>query len=130
MKEESEKMNNESITSNDSGICGYTYLPGNSSQFYDVIVMDNQCTNNPVSTTLIHEFGHHFNLMHTHGDSNEPESLRVSPIRPAASSLSSPDIVGELLGEQWCNLQSVVHQITALRSSQHSLPDERVRTTC
>ena len=36
--------------------------------------MDNQCTNNPVSTTLIHEFGHHFNLMHTHGDSNEPES--------------------------------------------------------
>ena len=36
--------------------------------------MDNQCTNNPVSTTLIHEFGHHFSLIHTHGDSNEPES--------------------------------------------------------
>ena len=60
----------ESITSNDSGICGYTYLPGNSSQFYDVIVMDNQCTNSAVNQTLAHEFGHHFNLLHTHGVTN------------------------------------------------------------
>ena len=64
----------ESIAFGNGNACGYTYLPGNSDQYYDVIVMDNQCTNNPVSTTLIHEFGHHFNLMHTHGDSNEPES--------------------------------------------------------
>ena len=64
----------ESIAFGNGNACGYTYLPGNSDQYYDVIVMDNQCTNNPVSTTLIHEFGHHFNLIHTHGDSNEPES--------------------------------------------------------
>ena len=64
----------ESIAFGSSNACGYTYLPGNSSQYYDVIVMDNQCTNNPVSTTLIHEFGHHFNLIHTHGTSNDPES--------------------------------------------------------
>ena len=60
----------ESITSNDSGICGYTYMPGNPNQYYDVIVMDNQCTNSAVNQTLAHEFGHHFNLIHTHGPQN------------------------------------------------------------
>ena len=60
----------ESISNGDSNYCGYTYLPGQNSQYYDVIVMDNQCTNDPISSTLIHEFGHHFNLIHTHGPSN------------------------------------------------------------
>ena len=62
----------ESIAFGGGNACGYTYVPPvpNSSQYYDVIVMDNQCTNNPVSTTLIHEFGHHFALEHTHGLSN------------------------------------------------------------
>jgi hypothetical protein len=57
----------ESIAFGGGNACGYTYVPPvpNSSQYYDVIVMDNQCTNNPVSTTLIHEFGHHFALEHT-----------------------------------------------------------------
>ena len=58
---------------NDNSVAGYTYFPQNS-QFYDVIVMDNQATTNTVSTTLIHEFGHHFVLLHTHGTSNEPGS--------------------------------------------------------
>jgi PKD repeat protein len=61
----------ESITSSSgSGICGYTYMPGNPNQYYDVIVMDNQCTNSSVNQTLAHEFGHHFNLIHTHGPEN------------------------------------------------------------
>ncbi|HJN54345.1 MAG TPA: T9SS type A sorting domain-containing protein [Flavobacteriaceae bacterium] len=60
----------ESITSGGNGICGYTYLPGNSSQYYDVIVMDNQCTTNASGDTLLHEFGHHWNLIHTHGTTN------------------------------------------------------------
>ena len=61
----------ESITSGSgSGICGYTYMPGNPNQYYDVIVMDNQCTNSSVNQTLAHEFGHHFNLIHTHGPEN------------------------------------------------------------
>ena len=60
----------ESIAFGSGNACGYTYVPPVSSQYYDVIVMDNQCTNNPVSTTLIHEFGHHFALLHTHGVSN------------------------------------------------------------
>ena len=64
----------ESIAFGSGNACGYTYMPGNTSQYYDVIVMDNQCTTNTESTTLIHEFGHHFNLIHTHGTSNDPGS--------------------------------------------------------
>ncbi len=60
----------ESITSGGNGICGYTYLPGSSNQYYDVIVMDNQCTTNADGDTLLHEFGHHWNLIHTHGVQN------------------------------------------------------------
>jgi hypothetical protein len=60
----------ESITSGGNGICGYTYLPGNNSQYYDVIVIDNQCTSNADGDTLLHEFGHHWNLIHTHGVQN------------------------------------------------------------
>ena len=37
---------------NDGDVAGYTYLPGNSSQYYDVIVMDNQATTNDISSTL------------------------------------------------------------------------------
>jgi len=60
----------ESITSGGNGICGYTYLPGSNNQWYDVIVMDNQCTTNASGDTLLHEFGHHWNLIHTHGTTN------------------------------------------------------------
>ena len=52
------------------GACGYTYLPGNSNQYYDAIVMDNDCTTSSDGTTLTHEFGHHLNLIHTHGPQN------------------------------------------------------------
>ena len=50
--------------------CGYTYLPGNSSPYYDVVVMQNSCTTSNDGTTLTHEMGHHLNLTHTHGDTN------------------------------------------------------------
>ena len=55
----------ESITSGGNGICGYTYLPGSNNQYYDVIVMDNQCTSNADGDTLLHEFGHHWNCRDT-----------------------------------------------------------------
>ena len=58
---------------NENTVAGYTYFPQNS-QYYDVVVMDSQATTNTISSTLIHEFGHHFVLMHTHGSSNEPGS--------------------------------------------------------
>ena len=58
---------------NDNTVAGYTHFPSGQ-QFYDVIVMDNQATTNTISSTLIHEFGHHFVLLHTHGTSNEPGS--------------------------------------------------------
>ena len=54
----------------DSSICGYTYLPGNSNQYYDAVVMLNQCTTGTDYDTLAHELGHHLNLLHTHGPTN------------------------------------------------------------
>ena len=58
------------ISFGDGGACGYTFLPGNSNQYYDAIVMDNDCTTSSDGTTLTHEFGHHLNLLHTHGPTN------------------------------------------------------------
>ena len=60
----------DSISFGDGGACGYTYLPGNSNPYYDVVVMDNGCTTGNSNTTLTHEMGHHLNLIHTHGPQN------------------------------------------------------------
>ena len=56
----------QTVTSSSSGggLCGYAYLPGGP----DVIVMANNCTTN--GSTLPHEIGHFFSLLHTHGPSN------------------------------------------------------------
>ena len=56
----------ENVTSSTSGgsLCGYAYYPGGP----DVILMANNCTTN--GSTLIHEVGHFFSLIHTHGPSN------------------------------------------------------------
>ena len=51
---------------NDSGasICGYSVNKENS----HIIIMKNGCT--PNDSSLVHEMGHVFSLMHTHGSSN------------------------------------------------------------
>jgi PKD repeat protein len=56
----------DDITSSSSGggLCGYAYYPGGP----DVILMQNSCAIN--GSTLIHEVGHFFSLIHTHGPSN------------------------------------------------------------
>ncbi|MFH6769602.1 zinc-dependent metalloprotease [Gaetbulibacter aquiaggeris] len=45
-------------------VCGYTYNKKN----YDVIVMQNGCAGN--DSSLAHELGHYFSLIHTHGADN------------------------------------------------------------
>lgn len=45
--------------------CGYAYLPGTGP---DRILISNQCADN--GSTVVHEIGHFFNLIHTHGLSN------------------------------------------------------------
>ena len=51
-------------TSSGGSLCGYAYGPGGP----DVILMANDCTIN--GSTLPHEIGHFFSLIHTHGPSN------------------------------------------------------------
>ncbi|MDQ3191219.1 MAG: zinc-dependent metalloprotease [Bacteroidota bacterium] len=53
-----------SVTSNGSALCGYAYYPGGP----DRILMANSCAVN--GSTLSHEMGHFFYLVHTHGGSN------------------------------------------------------------
>ena len=48
-------------------LCGYSRLPGGSNPI-DRVIMRNSCTLN--GSTLAHEFGHYFGLLHTHGSSN------------------------------------------------------------
>lgn len=47
-----------------SSLCGYAYYPGGA----DVILMKNSCAVN--GSTLPHEVGHFFSLVHTHGPTN------------------------------------------------------------
>ena len=51
-------------TSSGGGAAGYAYYPGGP----DVIMMTNSATTN--QSTLVHEVGHFFNLIHTHGPDN------------------------------------------------------------
>lgn len=51
-------------SSSGSSLCGYAYYPGGA----DVILMANNCATN--GSTLPHEVGHFFSLIHTHGPTN------------------------------------------------------------
>jgi len=52
-----------------ANLCGYAYMPnGYTYGNIDRLVMDRKCMDNGM--TLIHEFGHYFGLLHTHGSSN------------------------------------------------------------
>lgn len=55
---------NSITNSSGSSFCGYAYYPGGP----ETIIMRNSCTTN--GSTLIHEMGHFFGLLHTHGNSN------------------------------------------------------------
>lgn len=56
------------VSSGDTtSICGYAYLSGPN----DRVIMDNDCGDN--TSTLAHELGHYFSLLHTHSTSNGDE---------------------------------------------------------
>jgi len=55
---------NRIVNASDEDICGYTY----NKQNYDVIIIQNDCATN--NSSLAHEVGHYFSLIHTHGADN------------------------------------------------------------
>lgn len=55
----------KNTTSGTSYLCGYAYLPGGP----DRLIMDNSCAVN--GSTLAHELGHFFDLLHTHNGGGE-----------------------------------------------------------
>jgi len=54
------------VVNSGSSVCGYAYYPGG----LEVAFMSTSCFNN--GSTLGHEMGHFFGLLHTHGASNSP----------------------------------------------------------
>ena len=55
-----------SILINQTNVCGFAYYPGGE----EVVFLTNNCFRN--GSTLPHELGHFFSLIHTHGASNSP----------------------------------------------------------
>lgn len=55
---------NSAKSSSGNNVCGYAYLPSGN----DTVIMVNSCALN--GSTLPHEIGHYFNLLHTHGGSS------------------------------------------------------------
>ena len=55
-----------SIVINQTNVCGFAYYPGGE----EVVFLTNNCFRN--GSTLPHELGHFFSLIHTHGASNSP----------------------------------------------------------
>jgi len=68
-------------------ICGYSYTPPSS----DRVVMNNSCISN--GSTLIHEVGHYFSLIHTHG----PGSCTVPTSTNELVDYSNCSTAGDLL---------------------------------
>jgi len=86
-----------SITTNSGGgACGYARFPSNHTITLRIL-MDNGCTVGSVNGTFVHEFGHFFNLPHTHnGTSNGPthsNAENVTRTGPNANCTSNGDFI-------------------------------------
>jgi hypothetical protein len=54
-----------SISISNRVFCGYAYFPNDTTNSLNML-MDNSCLLNQANGTFVHEFGHFFNLAHTH----------------------------------------------------------------
>jgi Pregnancy-associated plasma protein-A len=64
-----------SIMTTDGPACGYAYYPNGTANTNNHILMDIDCMDGPEDNTLEHEFGHFFDLPHTHGNGNTSTEL-------------------------------------------------------
>jgi hypothetical protein len=53
-----------------NSVCGYAYYPSSNPELR-VALVRNSCANTNNSSTTVHEWGHNFNLRHTHHNGNE-----------------------------------------------------------
>ena len=87
---------NSIVTTSGFSACGYASFPYNG-QLSNRIVMDNGCLLNGSNGTFVHEFGHYFNLYHTHQDTEygntDPDAENVARTGPNANCLTDGDLL-------------------------------------
>jgi hypothetical protein len=76
--------------------CGYAYFPWNAA-YSNRSVMDTDCLLNGANGTFVHEFGHYFNLYHTHQDTEygpgDPDAENVPRTGPNANCDTNGDLL-------------------------------------
>jgi hypothetical protein len=87
---------NNLTTSSGFTACGYAKFPANSISS-NRVVMKNSCTLNADNGTYVHEFGHYFNLYHTHQDTEYGPDDSDAENVPRTGSDANCDIAGDLL---------------------------------
>ncbi|PHI21869.1 hypothetical protein CEQ90_00860 [Lewinellaceae bacterium SD302] len=88
------------ITSSGGAACGYAYYPS-SFESRNTIVMDNQCMSSP-NGTYPHEFGHYFDLFHTHqGTESGPNNFNAENV-----ARSGPNANCNTDGDQLCDTEA------------------------
>ena len=84
----------DNVFSSSGSICGYAYLSGSNNR----TIIDNDCADN--SSTLAHEIGHYFSLLHTHSSSGGDELVDGSNCSFAGDYLcntpADPNVSGDV----------------------------------
>lgn len=84
----------DNVFSSSGSICGYAYLSGSNNR----TIIDNDCADN--SSTLAHEIGHYFSLLHTHSSGWGDELVDGSNCSSAGDLLcdtpADPNVSGDV----------------------------------
>ncbi|WP_162182448.1 GEVED domain-containing protein [Lacinutrix jangbogonensis] len=78
------------------GACGYARFPNNNTSTLNML-MDNACLLNGPNGTFVHEFGHFFNLGHTHQSTGNGNTDPFAENVPRTGPNANCDTTGDLL---------------------------------
>ena len=86
----------DDITTSSGGACGYAYYPANATYSLNIL-MQNSCLLNGPNGTFVHEFGHFFNLAHTHQSTGNGNTDPFAENVPRDGANANCDTNGDML---------------------------------